>query len=233
MAKPTRSDVLTLGLPPPAAASPGMLVERADAATGLIYYRAHGLSDGDALTLRLSSSTTTGAPATALPGGLAEGTVYEAVPATGDAFRVRLAGGSTKTSFSSAGSGRFSILLDPWPALDAAIDRAWTLIHARCTAHGGDVSAQIVTDACAALAVQLYIAATTAQDPAKKDSYAGLDALWERTYQPLLDAWLRGVPVRGATDATPSVSEGSTCFQVLGAAVPASTSWGTSSAELV
>ncbi|MBP9825626.1 MAG: hypothetical protein KBF21_15470 [Thermoanaerobaculia bacterium] len=235
MAKPTRADVLALGLPAPAVVQIKQAIERFDAATGLVYLSAHGLSLDDVVELRIVTHTTPGGTAGALPTGLAEGVTYYARPATAGAFRLAAAPSpaSAIASFGSAAVGRAHVWLDPGAALDTAIDRAWTAILARCTAHGGDVEAQVITDAAAALASAFYVAHVAAGDPAKAASYDGISALFATVYQPLLDTYLRGTPVRGAADATPTVSEGSPRFRVLGAPVSSPTSWGTTSAEVV
>lgn len=207
MAKPTRASVLAFGLPPPAAASPPSLVDRVDETRGLLFARAHGLEDGDTLSFQLNTVTTLGAQPGALPTVLLEGTTYEAEPATSDAFRVRPQGGATITSFADAGVGRFSFLVDPWAALDAAIDKAWRVVLAMCVAHKGDITADIVTDAAAALAVRFYVAHMAAGDPDKGASYDGLAALWADTYKPLLDSYLAGAPVKDAVDDTPAKAE--------------------------
>ena len=232
MGKPTRQSVLDFGLPPPAAASPPLLVEDVDAAQGLLFYRAHGLALDAPIELRLIRDTTPGAPAPALPAGLAEGITYGADPLTASSFRLRLAG-SPITSFPDAGTGRVAFFSDPGASIDIAIDRAWTLVMEHCTAHGGDVEAQIVTDAAGALAVRLYVAAMAAGDAAKAASYDGLAALWPETYRPLLDAYLAGRPVRGATDATPLISEGSPRFVRLGETAAAARQFGTCRSDLV
>lgn len=235
MAKPTRADLLTLGLPAPAAVQPPQLVEQVDPAQGLLFLAAHGLSADDALSLRVVSSTTLGATPGRLPAGLSEGVTYYARPASADAFRVAAgpSPASAIASFGSRGSGGLSIMLDPGSSLDAAIDRAWTIVMSDCTAHGGDVEAQILTDAATALAARFYVAHMAAGDPAKAASYDGIATLYQEVYAPKLAAYFAGIPVRGAADATPTVSEGSPRFRVLGASQTSATSWGTSSAEVV
>lgn len=231
MAKPTRASVLAFGLPPPAAASPPLLVEQVDTATGLLFYRAHGLSADDPISLRLVRDTTLGAPTPALPTGLAEGVTYYAQPSTSDAFRLATSSGGSPISGYAAEGTRFSWLFDPFAALDAAIDKAWTAVLADCTAHGGEVEADIITDAAGALAVRFYVAHMAAGDPETAQSYDGIAQLYTEVYQPKLDAYFKGVPVRGATDATPSIGEAAPRFRKLGASAP--TNWGTCRPELV
>lgn len=235
MGKPTRRDLLTLGLPAPAAVLQPTLVEQVDAATGLLTATAHGLFDDDVVSLQLLSSTTLGADPSVLPAGLEEGTPYYVRPATADAFRLATAASPATaiTSFADEGEGSFQLLADNADALDRAIDDAWTTVHAMLTAHGGDVEAPIVTLATRYLAAQLYIAHCAIGDPAAAQSYGAIGDLWSSTYKPLLDRYLAGIPVRGATDATPTVSEGSPRFVRLGPAASTSTSWGTESAEVV
>ncbi len=208
MSKPSRASLLAFGLPPPAAASPPLLIEQVDAAQGLLFYHAGLFQLDDALELSLVRDTTTGATPSELPGGLEEGVTYYVRPATAGSFRLATA----VTSFADAGVGRFRVMFDPSAALDAAIDKAWTLVLAMCTAHGGEVEAQIVTDAAASLAVRLYVAHMAAGDAEKAASYDGIALLWQETYKPLLEAYFRGVPVRGATDATPTIAEGAPRF---------------------
>lgn len=231
MAKPTRSDLLTLGLPAPAVVQPPQHVEQVTAATGTLYMRGHGLSLGDALELRVLTSTTIGATPGALPTGLSEGVTYYARPVTAGAFQLATTPtGSAISSFGSAGVGRFAILLDSGAALDQACDDAWATVLSDLTAHGGDVEAPIVSIAAKFLAARLYVAHMAAGDAAKAASYDGIAALYAEVYAPKLAAYFRGIPVRGATDATPTVSEGSPRFRVLGPAAP---SFGTSSPEVV
>jgi hypothetical protein len=235
MAKPTRQSLLDFGVPPPVAAQPPLLVERVSASAGLLFYRAHGLALDAPISLRLVTDTTLGATPGALPGGLSEGVTYFARPATGDSFALATAVSPAPAiaSFTDGGTGRFSFLWDPGASIDVAIDKAWTLVLAMCTAHGGEVDAPIVTDAAAALAVRLYCAAVAAGDPDKGASFDGLSALWPDTYKPLLEAYFRGVPVRGATDATPTIGEGSPRYVRLGSSLSSGPNFGTGSAEVV
>ncbi len=232
--KPTRASILAFGLPPPAAASPPLLVEQVDAAQGLLFYHAGLFQLDDQLELGLVRDTTVGAPASALPAGLAEGVTYYVRPATAGSFRLSLgpSPASAITPFADAGVGRFSVMFDPGAALGAAIDKAWTLVLAMCTAHGGEVEAPIVTDAAASLAVRLYVAHMAAGDPDKATSYDGIAALWPDTYKPLLEAYFKGVLVRGATDATPAIAESAPRFVRLAASTTAP-NFGTGSATLV
>ena len=232
MTAPTRSQVLAL-LPASAAVQPLSLVERVDHTTGLLYLRGHGLSEGDEMELELVDDTTIGAEATSLPGTLAEGTTYEAVPVTASAFRLRVPNGSAITSYADAGTGRFRILLDVWSDLDAQIERSYRYVVSQCTAHGGDITSGVVTDMAAAHAAGAYAAAKAAGDPATAATYEPALRVWREDYAPYLARLFAGVPVKGATDSTSSVSEGSPRYRVLGPAAATSTSWGTSGSGVV
>lgn len=209
MGKPSRSDLLTLGLPAPAAAQPPRLVEQVTIASGLLYITGHNLTTDALLSLRRVSVTTIGAVAAALPGGLSEGVAYYARPATADALQLATAASpaSAISSFSSEPVGRFAVLVDPGLALDKAIDDAWTIVHARLTAHGGDVEAPIVTLGARYLAARVYVAHLAAGDPAKAASFDGLTRVWESEVKPLFEAYFKGTPVRGGTDETPDTLE--------------------------
>lgn len=235
MGKPTRESVLAFGLPSPAAAPVPLRIEQVDTASGRLFSWAHGLATDDAITLRLHRDTTPGAPAQSLPTGLQEGVTYYARPTSDDAFTLATAvsPAAAIASYASAGLGEFEVRLDPWAALDAAIERAWTAVLADCTAHGGEVEAAIITDAAAALSVRLYVAHVAAGDPGKGASFDALASLYAEVYAPKLAAYFRGVPVRGATDGTPGVSEGSPLYRVLGPAVATSAPWGTCGSEVV
>ncbi len=211
MSKPTRTAVLAFGLPPPAAASPPLLIEQVDAVQGLLFYHAGLFGLDDVLELSLVRDRTLGATPSALPGGLAEGVAYYVRPATAGSFRLATAvsPAAAITSFTDAGVGRFSVMFDPGSTLDIAIDEAWAFIMSQCTAHGGDVEAPVVTNMAKALAVHLYIPVMAAGDPAKLATYDSLAAIWTTTYAPYLARLFAGVPVRGATDATPHTSEAS------------------------
>jgi hypothetical protein len=209
MGAPTRQDVLGLGLPAPAAPRPPQLIESTVDGSGLLLVRAHGLATDAPLSFRAISSTTLGATPSSLPAPLAEGTTYYARPTSSDAFQVATAvsPAAVVSAFTAAAVGRFSFLVDPGTALDTAIERAWTIVQSDCTAHGGDVTAQILTDAAAALAARFYVAFVCAGDPVKAESYDGIARLYAEIYAPKLAAYFAGVPVRGATDATPSTAE--------------------------
>jgi hypothetical protein len=206
MAAPTRSAVLAL-LPASAAVQPSSLVERVDTATGLLYLRGHGLEEGDELELELVDDTTIGAEATSLPGTLAEGTTYEAVPETSSAFRLRLPNSSTITSYADAGTGRFRILPDVWADLDTHTENAWVAVNDACIGNGGDVEAAVVTNMAATLAAMTYAHSKAAGDPAFQASYDGLAVTWGLIYAPKYAAWSKGQPVKGGVDATPAKAE--------------------------
>jgi hypothetical protein len=186
-----------------------LLVEQANDSAGLLFYRAHGLGLDYPLTFRSISSTTLGAPPSSLPGGLSEGTTYYARPVTPDSFAVATAVSPAAqiASFSGAAVGRFGYMVDPGVALDQAIAKAWNLVQSDCTAHGGDVDAPILTDAAAALAARLYVAALCAGDPAKGASYDGISKLYAEIYAPKLAAYFAGASIRNAVDTTPTVAE--------------------------
>ncbi len=207
MAVPTRADVLSL-LPASAAVQPSSLVDRVDSATGLLYLRGHGLTEGDELELELVDDTTAGAEATSLPGTLAEGTTYEAVPATAGSFRLRLPDAATITSFADSGVGRFRILPDPWDDLDAQIGRSYRYILSQCIAHGGDITSGVVTDMATAHAAGAYAAAKAAGDPEASASYEPALRVWKEDYAPYLERLFAGAPVKGAVDATPAAEQG-------------------------
>lgn len=208
MPAPTRQSLYDFGLPPPAAASPPYLVERTVDASGLIFFRGHGLSLDAPISFRCVSSSTLGDTPSSLPAPLAEGVIYYARPSTPDAFALATAASpaSAIAAFTDAAIGRFSWLCDPGAGLDAAIGKAWTVVQSDCTAHGGDVDAPLLTDAAGALAIRLYVAATCAGDPEKAASYDGLTALYAEIYAPKLAAFFSGAPVRGAADADPAVA---------------------------
>jgi hypothetical protein len=211
------------------------MVERVTIASGLLYLAAHGFAADDEVSLRIVSDPTLGAADSELPGGLAEATTYYVRPSSADAFALATSPSPAAAiaTFSAEPVGRFVLLVDPAASLDAAIDDAWETVLAHCTAHGGDVSSPLITLAAKYLAARLYVAHLGSGDPAAAVSYDGIAALWESTYKPLLDTYLRGVPVRGATDGTPATSEGSARYRALGAAAPTTTSWGTSGSDVV
>jgi hypothetical protein len=200
--------VLDFGLPPPVAGRPPLLVEHTVDASGLLFYRAHGLGVDAQISFRAISSTTLGATPSSLGAPLVEGTTYYVRPTSSDAFQVALAPSPSApiTSFGAA-VGRFGYVVDPGIALDNAIAKAWTMVQAQCTAHGGDVAAQILTDAAAAFAARLYVAVLCAGDPVKASTYDGISKLYQEVYEPLLQSYFRGLVVRGSVDATPASAE--------------------------
>jgi hypothetical protein len=211
MGKPTRSDVLLLGLPAQAAAAPSWRVGAVSADTGAFTLPSHGFDLDARVSLDVASPATPalgGTPAT-LPTGLAVGVTYYVRPLSDRAFLLAEAPtpADAITSYDSTGSGTIVVCSDPWAPLDRAIDDAWTTIQALLTAHGGDVEAPVVEVAARYLAAQHYVAHMCAGDPAKGENYSGIATMFERVYRPLLESWRHGVPVRGATDATPHVAE--------------------------
>ena len=219
MAKPTLDEVRTL-LPAAAAARKEDLVERVDAAAGLLYLHAHGLSEGTSLELELVRGTTPGASSPRLPILLSEGTAYEAVPATDGAIRLRLPGGATIAAFGDAGVGRFRLKLDPWADLLAQIDRSYRYVISQCTGHGGDVTSGIVTDMAAAHAANAYASAKAAGDPAKEATYERALRVWREDYAPYLKRLFAGSPVKGAVDETPAVVENGAVLVTLQSSAP-------------
>lgn len=209
MPAPTRQDVLNFGLPAPAAVRVPELVESTVDGSGLILKRGHSLGLDAPISFRCISSTTLGAAPSSLGAPLLEGVTYYARPASSDAFQVATAPSPAApiAAFTSAAVNRFSYVIDLGPALDQAIADAWGIVQSDCTAHGGDTEAPILFSAARALAAQLYLAVVCAGDAAKAESYAGLSAIYDKIYAPKLAAYFEGAPVRGATDATPTIAD--------------------------
>lgn len=115
----TLRQLYALGLGAQAFQARPRAVETVDAATGVLTLGNNGLFDGSYLRFSVQGEPTLGKPDAALPDGLSASVLYEAVPVSGasDLFRVRPYGGSTITSFGDAGSGVFSVVVDPQQTL--------------------------------------------------------------------------------------------------------------------
>ncbi len=111
----TLQQLYALGLVAQAFQARPRAVETVDAATGVLTLSNSGLFTGSFLRFSVQGEAIYGKPDAALPQGLSASILYEAVPVSGasDIFRVRPYGGSTITSFGDAGSGVFSVVVDP------------------------------------------------------------------------------------------------------------------------
>lgn len=207
MAYCTRTNVYALGLSPEAFARPARPIEDVNTGSGILFLRSHGLAADAPVTLSLLSVSTLGAPAAALPGGLAEQGYY-AQPINSDALRLSTApGGAPISSFSTAGAGVFGLIVDHGVYLDAAIDAAGTVIDAYAVAHKAPLQAAVLTIVSAFLAARIYVAAHAFGNPVFAKMHEPpewLKALIDR----LFALWLSGAPLpAGSSDATPSIVE--------------------------
>ena len=208
MAYATRQDVYALGLPAEVFARPPRRVEGVIPSSGLLQIRSHGLALGAALTLSVLSASTLGAPVAAPPGGLALGQVYGASPIGSDAFQLLDAApaGNLIASFTDAGGGVLGVLVDSGPDLDAALDAATTIINEYARAHAAPIAAPSLKFVCAYVAARIYVSAHAPLNPAYAEALEGPSWLRGLINQ-LFNIWLRGAPIQGAVDATPTLAD--------------------------
>lgn len=116
----TRENVFDLGLRAEAFLARPRAIEAVDPATGVLTLRSNGLFAGYVLTLFVEGSATPGRPSASLPGGLSASVVYEAAPVNGssDLFKVKPVGGALISSFTNAGTGVFSMVVDIGRTID-------------------------------------------------------------------------------------------------------------------
>ena len=205
-----RTDVYAAGLPPEAFARPPRPVESAAAfASGILSLRSHGLSVDAPVALAVVSSSTLGAPAAALPGGLSVGVQYYARPSGSDLFALATAvsPAAAISSFSDAGSGLFSIIVDHGVYLDAAIEAATVVIDQYARAHAAPITSAALPFVCAFLAARIYVATHRALIPEAKAGEAEAPSWIRGLLDKLFAVWLEGAPIVGAVDATPNVPE--------------------------
>lgn len=120
MAYCTREEVFDLGLGAECFLARPRAIESVDPATGVLTLRSNGLASGALFTLFVEGSALPGLSSPRLPPELSASVVYEAVPVSGssDLFRARPVGGSTIVSFTNAGAGVFSLVIDIGRTID-------------------------------------------------------------------------------------------------------------------
>lgn len=133
MAYCTRDDVFLLGLTAQAFVTRPRPVTAADVeiATGVIRLEAHGLSEQDTITVRVTGGGT-------LPPELTAFAAYTPVPVSFDLLRLAPVNGAPITTYTATGSG-WSIAIDPGRRIDEHIDDAATIIDDKLTAHSPPV----------------------------------------------------------------------------------------------
>jgi hypothetical protein len=201
-----RKDVYALGLTPEMFRRPARDVEGVTPSFGGLVLRSHGFTADTPIVLAVLSSSTLGAPAAAVPGGLTAGVVYYAQPESSDVFSLSMPGGSPIASFADSGSGIFGVIVDHGPYLDAAIDAATLVIDQYNRGHAAPIQAAVLTMVCAFLAARIYVSAHAALNPAFTEA---LDkpTFVSKLVDKLFEIWLTGAPIPGAVDATPDIAE--------------------------
>jgi hypothetical protein len=202
-----RENVYATGLPPEMFSRPPRLIEGVTPAAGALSLRAHALKPDAPVTLAVQSSSTLGAAAAALPGGLSAAQVYYALPLGSDAFSLSLvAGGEPISSFTDAGSGVFGVVVDHGVYLDAAIEAATAIIYQFTRAHAQPIAADVLPFVCAFVAARIYLVSHTSGN--SEFAKAGEAPSWIRSLvDKLFDIWTKGAPILGAVDATPTVAD--------------------------
>lgn len=212
MAYATPANVYARALPAAALAARPKTIESATTATGVLTLTGHGLSEGSALRFSIEGQAVFGAAANALPGGLSLATMYEAVPVDGnsDLFRVRLPGGATIASFSSAPVGSFAVVIDPLAMLLEQLEDAAGIIDEHLTAHSPPLVAPypaVVVGVNARLAARACVTALGTANPQYADAMKRLFDSEERDWA-MLAAWKAGKTIWPVPeDQTPGVIE--------------------------
>ncbi len=179
------ADLYRYGLPRGSLPNPGRLVTAADASANLIELDGHGFADDDELRVRVED----GVAGSALPGGLAEGTSYYAIPVSESTFKIAAAPGGAAIDLSSAGSNFF--VWAPLP-ITSAIRAGAARINDLLPAHVVPLSApypESVVRMNALLAIEYLLQYTGGANP-------GLAAMIADQKTDLL-RWAAGVPLRG------------------------------------
>lgn len=191
MSYATRRDVYLLGLAAQAFVARARPFDAVDAATATVRLRAHGLADGDVVTLEPTSGGT-------LPTGLSAFAVYYVVTVSSDLFRLSLtAGGSPIASWASAGSG-WAIAIDYGPRLDAHLSDASATIDEHLTAHEPPIAAPypaVLVGMAARMAARAAVTSLQIDNAAYR---VAVDRLFAREAQDLeiLAAWKAGKPIQ-------------------------------------
>jgi hypothetical protein len=201
-------DVFNLGLDAQAFRSRALLSEGVVPSTGTITLSGNGLSLNAQVSLVVMSSSTLGAAPAAVPTGLAVGTPYYALPVSGSSMLLQLAAtqSGSPITFSDGGAGAWGILIDPTIWLAAAITAASLVIDQYSTAHAAPINAAVLTLVAARLAAHFCVAAHSMMSPA----FSGIlerPSMVDKLIRKLLDFWVEGAPIKGATDATPSIAD--------------------------
>ena len=174
MAFSTIAQMYALALPAAAFAARPRTVEGVTIATGVLRLTGHGLGFDSLLQFSLEGQAAFGAPANALPGGLAIDANYTADPLSGsNLFRVRPEGGAVISSFTSEPVGPFAIVVDPEPALSLLLDDATARIEEKLTNNAPPIKVDpdtgvypmILVGICARMAARQAVVALGLQNP--------------------------------------------------------------------
>lgn len=181
----TAADLYGYGLPRGSLPNPGRLVTAADASGNLLELDSHGFALDDELGVRIED----GVAGSALPGGLAAGTKYYAIPVSESTFRVAAAPGGAAIDLTSAGSNFF--VRAPLPIANA-IRAGASRINDILPAHVVPLTEpypESVVRMNALLAVEYLLHYTGGGNPGLADMIADQKADMLR--------WAKGVPIRG------------------------------------
>jgi hypothetical protein len=183
------SDLYDYGLPRGAVANPGRLLDHVDATADTCAQDVHGFAADDPVMFRAEAGGE-------LPGGLAEGTTYYAIPVDESHFKVAATAGGTAVDLTSAGENTLAI--SPLP-IAAAITYGARAIDDMLPAHVVPLTAPYPP----------IIVATNAELASAKLASRGgyvskaltdvLDAARKR-----LERWSKNVEIRGENAPQPA-----------------------------
>ena len=208
------------GLPAAACVPQPRPIESVNATTNRILARGHGLISGD--RLKLSGQGTLPTPAT-------RDAIYEALVVDHDLFSlVHTEGASVgqTVDLTTAGALPITYLVDPRPAIERELAAASSLVRDHLTGHSEvETAPEIVLRVVCTLAA--WNLAYTRGLLAPNALEAIRDALQKRydDAQTQLARWLRGRPVAGLVDATPSTAENGARARAVGSS-DAWSGWG-------
>ncbi len=191
-------------------------IEAVDAAADMLTLRGHGLVADRPVRFAIDGAPAPvlGVAAAALPGGLSASSVVYAQPLSEDLFQIAATAGGAAIDITSAGSGRFGLIVGHEPDLDEQILNASAWIDVHIPAAKTPVPAvngvypRILEQLAARFAARWMLTGFGLQNANYKDSAAAVEKMGD-VDQATLNGWKNGAPVPWLTtvDATPNVAE--------------------------
>lgn len=184
-------DLHAFGLPRGAVPNPGRLLSGVSTSANTLTLDVHGFAEDDEFRVRVEAGGS-------LPGGLAEGVTYFALPIDESSFKARATAGGSVIDITSSGDPERVLVIAPLPVL-SWIRWASRIVDDLLPAHVVPLVAPypemvILTTAELAAGKGLGFGGTTSRTLTK-----AVDAAEKR-----LERWGKGIPIRNATGQVPA-----------------------------